>query len=324
MSLSNLHTKSLLPISLTIAALVSGPVIAEGEPAAEAEAPVSCAEAAKSLNTAFDSLSTQFTGDTTLITTELFQGYTAWSDGSSDAWYKGYPRALGIRATASAATDTATESDFGNTSLLLRDGAMFGLTFSLMGSPTWGHWKQTKGESCTDKDNKSTGVGQNPTKWVRNFRTDKYYLAQHPVTTEKARAYVLHGLTLKAIRQSLVDDNENTEQNDDGNNLASAATFYIGLGFDGKIGRFGEDTEEKTTAGTIDFHFGWEKTFLRSKTLQNIYGDPAIDDDSFEAHFATLRLHVTDAFFVDIEHVAPKNSRPYMEEVTAFRLGYNI
>ena len=290
------------------------------EIAAEAEAKAECFnDAAEKNNKGFGELSTQFAGSTALVTTEIFRGFTAWSHAKS-SFGTLYPKALGIRATASAPASTSTESDYGNASLLLRDGALIGLTFSLMGSPFWSHWYSAPCVGLTDKADASP-------KWGRDFKTDRTYLALHPVVDELAKPYFLHGLTLKALNNGLVKEGENDDSDDqDGSDLSGAATFYVGFGFDGPVGLFnsGGDKPLGSPAGTIDLNVGWEYTQSSTSSLRKVLNNDAIEDDSYSAIFASLRLQITNKFHVDIEHVAPDKSKDFLEEITAFKIGYKI
>lgn len=283
---------------------VSAVVHAEDE-----EASQRCIDESSKKNSSFDSLSTQFSGGTTLVTSEIFKGYTAFSKRKSKKWYRGTPKAIGIRATASVPAITSTESDYADNSLLLQDGALVGVTFSFMGSPYWPHWYSV----ICDKSKKDA-------KWSRKFSPDRHYLARHPVTP-MARAYFLHGITLKAIKSGLVDnDNDN-----DGSDIDGAGTIYFGLGLDGPISIFeSKGRDPGSIGGTIDFNFGWKKTWISEGTLQTLYKDDSIRNSSFEAIFASLRVQVTNKFYVDIEHVATRGSREYIDDVTSFKLGYSL
>lgn len=267
-----------------------------------------CDKQVAQLNDAFTSLSTQFAGDTTLVTSEIFKGYTPFSRKRSGGI--GLPKALGLRATASVPALNSTQREYANTTLQLQDGALVGLTFSFMGSPYWGHWYAP---DCEMQETRN---------WAREFSPDRTYLARHPVVEELTKFYFIHGFSMKAIREVLVES-EGAENNSS-EGISGAGTFYAGLGFDGPIGLFGNDKKPGSIGGTLDINAGWNKTWIRTNTLRVMYEDESIDVDTFETLFVKMRVQITDKFHIDLEHVSPQGKVTFMDNVTSFRLGYSL
>lgn len=277
-----------------------------------------CKKTSADLSTVFGELSTQFTGDTTLITTEIFSGFAQFNDHIYiDEGDSRKPKALGLRITSSLQAGDSNSEDYANASLLLGDGALIGLTASLMGSPRWSHYKGV--------DNCDAGFTNN---YRRNFRTDKTYFGLHPIKDTFTKAYFIHGLTIKAVRPSLSKNDSEVDdkpENDSDSDIKSAATLYLGLGFDGFIHKFGDTNPTKgTIAGLFDISAGVQGTYIKKSALQKIYGNTDIDEDHFFNSFLKATIHITDKFSLDVEHAAPFSDHKFMSDVTSFRLGYSL
>ena len=250
----------------------------------------------------FSGLSTQLAGDTSLVSAELLKAFAPFTQ-SRGQWF--LPKAIGIRATTSIPVTTSTKSDYGDAAILLRDGGLVGLTLTLMGSPYW------------YVDGCETAMGDDG--WIRPFYPDRTYLAFHPVKP-LTRAYITHGLTGRAIKAGLEDDDD-----DSGSDIAAAGTAYIGLGFDGPIGLFRNGDGSATTAGTIDFQLGYQFTKIGARTLQTLYENPSIEATHIESIFGIFKLTVTESIYIDVEYVSPRGgAAEFMGEVTTFRIGYNF
>lgn len=64
---------------------------------------------------------------------------------------------------------------------------------------------------------------------------------------------------MNAIREVLVES-EGAENNSS-EDISGAGTFYVGLGFDGPIGLFGNGNKPGSIGGTLDINAGWKKTW---------------------------------------------------------------
>ena len=267
-----------------------------------------CVKEINATNEYFTGFSTQLAGKTSLVSSELVRGFTPFTKRKS-GYYFGLPKALGVRATASVPVTTSTKEDYANAALQLRDGALFGLHLSLMASPYWPHWYAGQ---C--------GAPPSPSGWVRNFNADRTYLFDAYPVDPWGRLYFTHGLTLKAIRKGLEDDDD-----DSGASIAGAGTVYFGLGYDGPVLLLGAERDDASAAGTFDIQFGYQYTRVSASTLQAIYDDSTLDADEIEGVFASVKLIITDSVYVDVEYAAPRGrAREFMDDVTTFKIGYSL
>lgn len=263
----------------------------------------------------FDNLALSLAGDTTLATADVLKAYSPITD-KVGSWF--VPKALGVRLSASVPATTSTLADYGNAQILLRDGGLVTGYLSLSASPAWFVEKcEDKATALTSQDKK---VAQRSKKFSRRFQPDRIYLHAHPVPPF-LRAYMTHGIGMKAIRLGLEDDDESGE---DASSVAAAGVFYFGLGIDGPVVDLtDQDRADHSVSGAIDLQIYGAVTRVNGRTLSELYQSP-IDDDWVYNAGIRMSLLVTDRVALKIDFTAPLGgAKEYMDEVTTFSISYN-
>ncbi len=251
-------------------------------------------------------------GENSFATVDILAAYAKFSN--KEEGYRSGPKMLGIQVSSSVPVTTTTLQEYSDAVLQLNRGGLLNLYFSLSGSPRW----LNVNEAC-DKQLGSfnRSVGSSP-QWRRQYTPDRTYLVPQPVPA-LLRPYLIHGLGMKAFRTGLVDD---PTANSDGSDIAAAGVFYIGVGFDGPVWDSAEDAEAGP-AGTLDFQATISYMHVNSSTLNTLYDDPDLDENSVISIGAKLDLVVTNKLSMAVEYVTPIGSADdFMGEAVFFNIAY--
>lgn len=237
-------------------------------------------------------------GDTTLVSADLFSGYSKFTEN----WGSLRPKALGFRISSSVPADAATLPKYADAQLALRDGGLLNAYLSLTGSP---YWYVKNDPSCR-------AIG-----FARPFVPDRQYLAVHPVSP-LMRAYLTHGVGIKAIKTGLKDDEATDE---DSSGLAAAGVAYLGVGVNGPVwDAKGNGTD---ASGMLDLQIYVAGARMNEDTLSKLYAQE-VDEPWVLTAGVRFDLFVTNVIAITAEYAAPfDNAKDFVDSVTLFSVKYN-